>query len=81
VGSLSIKEPRKCESANKGGMMLTDTYLNEKQYVNLVAGIAILNDCKLLNIDFSEKVINIAGPPDAVRACSAELEKLLGLNQ
>ena len=60
---------------------MASRYLDENQYHKLVAGIAILNDCKLLNINFPERVINLSGPPEAVQACSAELEEVLGRYQ
>jgi len=52
--------------------------LDEKQYFTLLAGIAILHDCKLLSINLPERIIDIAGRPEAVQNCSAELEDLLG---
>ena len=56
-------------------------YLDENQYLNLVAGIAIFNDWKLLSINFPERIINLTGRPEAVQHCSAELENLLGRYQ
>ena len=52
--------------------------LNENQYFNLVASIALLNDCKLLDIDFADQQIHLYGKPAAVRSCHKELEALLG---
>lgn len=57
---------------------MNDGYLNEKQYVNLIGGIAILHDCQLVDIDFSEQTIRFTGPPKKVGAYAAELNTLLG---
>jgi len=42
-----------------------------------VAGISVLNGCKLLNINFPDQVINLSGSLEAVRACYAELDEML----
>jgi len=52
--------------------------LDENQYFKLVASIAMLNDCKLLSINYSKRIIHLSGPPDAVQFCTEELEGLLG---
>jgi hypothetical protein len=57
---------------------MTSKVLDENQYFNLVASIAMLNQCKLLNINYSERIIHLSGPKDAVRFCTDELEALLG---
>jgi len=48
----------------------------ENRFLNLVAGVSVLNDCKLLSIDFPGQVINLSGPLEGVRACCSELELL-----
>jgi len=52
--------------------------LDENQYFKLVASIAMLNDCKLLSINYSKRIIHLSGSPDAVQFCTEELEELLG---
>jgi len=52
--------------------------LNEKEYFNLVAGIAILHDCDLVDLDFSKRIINVTGTLQAVNSYAIELEQLLG---
>lgn len=53
----------------------------ENRYLNLVAGISVLNGCKLLSIDFPGQVINLSGSLEAVRACYSELEEMMGRYQ
>ena len=53
-------------------------YLTEKQYYNLVAAIAFLHDCRVVSLNYLERIITLAGPPKAVHTCSLELEALLG---
>jgi len=53
-------------------------YLTKKQYFNLVAAIANLHNCRLMDIDFPRRIINIAGHRKAVNACCVELEGLFG---
>ena len=57
---------------------MKSTVANENRHFNLVAGIAALNGCKVLDINFQDRVINLNGSPKAVRACSTELEEVLG---
>lgn len=54
---------------------------DKNRYLNLVAGISVLNGCKLLSIDFPRQVIKLKGPQKAVRACYLELEEMLGRYQ
>ena len=51
---------------------------DENRYFNLVASIAALYDCNVLDINFQNRIINLHGSPQAVQACSTELEKALG---
>lgn len=55
----------------------TDKY----RYLNLMAGISVLNGCKLLNINVPDQVIKLSGSLEAVRACYAELEDMMGRYQ
>ncbi len=57
---------------------MQSTVVDENRHFNLVAGIAALNSCKVLDINFQERVISLNGTPKAVRACSTELEEVLG---
>lgn len=57
---------------------MTPEYLDSDQYRNFVACIAYQHNCRLREINLTERVIDIEGPPEAVYACSAELERLLG---
>ncbi len=57
---------------------MASKYLSEKQYFNFVAAIASLHDCHLMDINFSERVINIMGPPKEVHSCLEDLSILLG---
>jgi hypothetical protein len=65
----------------KRGEPMVPTVVDENRYFNLVAGIAALNDCKVLDINFQDRVINLNGSPKAVGTCSAELEEVLGRYQ
>ena len=59
-----------------------DSAFNDKyRYLNLMAGISVLNGCKLLNINFPDQVINLSGSLEAVRTSYAELEETLGRYQ
>ncbi len=60
---------------------MTAKILDETQYFNLVASIAMLNDCKLLRINYSERIIHLTGSVDAVQFCTDQLEALLGRDQ
>lgn len=53
-------------------------HLTNIQYYNFVSALTILHDCRLENINFAERIINISGSPVAIQNCSLELEKLLG---
>ena len=57
---------------------MPSTYLTEKQYFNLVASIAYLHDCRVVSLNYSKRIITLAGLPKSVRTCSIELEALLG---
>ena len=57
---------------------MSSRYLTKNQYVNFVASRAILHNCRLVDIDFSGRTIDIAGPRGAVQTCCTELEELLG---
>jgi len=52
-------------------------YLTRQQYFNFVAAVALFNDCLIMDINFSERIIKIEGHPKSVYACSAELVELL----
>ena len=60
------------------GEPMTSTYVDRNRYFNLVAGVSVLNDCKVLNINFTDRIVNLYGSPKAIRVCSEELEKVLG---
>jgi len=60
---------------------MDSAFTNNYRYLNLMAGILVLNGCKLLNISFPDQVINLSGSPEAVRTCYAELEEMLGKYQ
>ncbi|MDP2862608.1 MAG: hypothetical protein Q8N95_07440 [Desulfobacterales bacterium] len=55
---------------------MDSTFPDKNRYLNLVAGISVLNGCNLLSIDFPDQVINLSGSLEAVRACCSELEML-----
>ena len=52
--------------------------LTDRQYSNFVAAVAILNNCRLVDIDFSRQVIDMEGPLTDIHACYSELESILG---
>ena len=52
-------------------------YLTMQQYFNFVAAVALLNDCLIMDINFSDQIIKIEGHPKSVYSCSAELVELL----
>lgn len=56
---------------------MTAKFPNEKQWFNLVGGIAILNNCQHVDIDQSKKTIHVSGSQKAIRAWSVELERLM----
>lgn len=56
---------------------MDSAFTDKYRCLNLVAGISVLNGCKLLNISFPNQVINLSGSLEAVRACYAELEEML----
>jgi hypothetical protein len=60
------------------GNPMDSTFPDKNRYSNLVAGISVLNGCKLTSIDFPGHIINLSGSLEAVRACFSELEKMLG---
>ncbi|MBA4323371.1 MAG: hypothetical protein C0408_11200 [Odoribacter sp.] len=60
---------------------MNSAFTDKYRYLNLVAGISVLNGCKLLNINFSDQVINLSGSPEAVLTCYAELEEMVGRYQ
>ena len=53
-------------------------HLTEKQYFNFVNAVAILHDCRLININFSKHVIQLEGTPDDMNTCFHELSMVLG---
>jgi len=65
----------------KRGEPMDSIFPDKNRYLNLVAGISVLNDCNLLSIDFPGQVINLSGSRETVRACYAELEEMLGQYQ
>ena len=52
--------------------------LNEKQYFNFVAAIAVMHGCRLVDVDFQKRIINIKGGVQDVSNCAVELEQVLG---
>ncbi len=48
--------------------------MSEAQFLNLVSLIAAKHNCKIKEIDFNLRVINLEGPGDAELACALELE-------
>ena len=60
---------------------MDSAFTDKYRYLNLMAGISVLNGCKLLNINFPDKVINLSGSLEAVRTSYAELEEMLGRYQ
>lgn len=56
-------------------------YLSPAQYHRFVEMIALLNDCRLLEIDWQRRSICISGSSTAVAACEAELAQWLGQNR
>jgi hypothetical protein len=65
----------------KRGKPMNSTFPDKNRYQNLVAGISVLNGCKLMNIDFPDQVINLSGSLEAVQACYSELKDMLGRYQ
>jgi len=63
---------------NKGGNAMPSKYLTRQQYFNFVVAVALLNNCRIMDINFSERIIKIEGHPKSVYACSAELFELMG---
>ena len=57
---------------------MSPKYLTKRQYSNFVAAVAILNNCRLVDIDFSRQIIDIEGPLTNIHACCTELEAMLG---
>jgi len=53
-------------------------YLSPAQYHRFVEMIAMLNDCRLLELDWQRQSICISGSSAAVAACEAELAQWLG---
>jgi hypothetical protein len=51
--------------------------LDKNQYFKLVASIAMLNDCNLLSINYSKRIIHLSGPPYAFQFCTDALDGLL----
>ncbi|MFH1251228.1 MAG: hypothetical protein V1715_09040 [bacterium] len=60
---------------------MDSAFTDKYRYLNLVAGISVLNGCKLLNINFPDQAINLSGSLKAVRACYAELEDMMSRYQ
>ena len=52
--------------------------LTETQFFSLVSTIASQHSCRLVDIDFDKRIINIAGPSESEHACAIELEEILG---
>ena len=52
--------------------------LTKHQYSNFVAAVAVLNNCRVVDIDFSRQIIDIEGPLTDIRVCCTELEAVLG---
>ena len=60
---------------------MDSAFTDKYRYLNLMAGISVLNGCKLLNINVPDKVIDLSGSLEAVCACYAELDEILGRYQ
>ena len=58
--------------------MMRTNHLTEKQSLNFVSAVAILNNCRLIDIDFPKHVIQLEGEPHDMNACFHELSMLLG---
>ena len=58
--------------------MMYPKRLSNSQYYNFVAMVAERHQCRLVDIDFPGRTIELTGLPAAVHSCSAELAKLLG---
>jgi len=61
----------------KGGKTMLSKNLTDQQYFNFIAAVATVHDCRLVDINSSERIIEIEGQPQSVCACSAELQELL----
>lgn len=59
-------------------LTLDSTFPDKNRYLNLVAGISVLNGCSLLGIDFPGQIINLSGSPEDLSACCFELEEMIG---
>ncbi len=58
--------------------MMRTNHLTKKQYLNFVSAVAILHNCRLIDIDFPKHVIQLEGAPNDMNACFHELSMLLG---
>ena len=58
--------------------MMRTNHLTEKQYSNFVSAVAILHNCRLINIDFPKQLIQLEGTPDDMNTCFHELSMVLG---
>ena len=58
--------------------MMSTNHLTEKQYLNFMSAVALLHNCRLIDIDFPKQVIQLGGAPDDMNACFHELSMLLG---
>ena len=52
--------------------------LSNSQYYNFVAMVAEHHQCRLVDIDFPGRTIQLKGLPEAIQRCSTELATLLG---
>ena len=52
--------------------------LGEDQLINAVSIIASSYGCRIVDIDFANHIINLAGSPESEISCAVEIEKVLG---
>ena len=57
--------------------MTEDNGTTNESFVSLVAAIAEQHGCKLIDVDFDTKTLNLDGPDDAVAECARALAEML----
>jgi hypothetical protein len=54
--------------------------LDEMQVTRFIAAVANLYGCRLVDIDFARRIVNISGDRRAVTECINELHRVIGEN-
>ena len=57
--------------------MTEDNGMTNETFVSMVAAVVEQHGCKIVDVDFDTKTLNLDGPDDAVAECARALAEML----